>query len=77
MQISINTRPDEQRTNVPRDVATAAPATRKAQSHSRGDMFNNSALSSTIDPEDILKQNNPNTLEAGFRVYGKNAGNSR
>ena len=77
VQISINTRPDEQRTNVPRDVATAAPATRKAQSHSRGDMFNNSALSSTIDPEDILKQNNPNTLEAGFRVYGKNAGNSR
>ena len=40
-------------------------------------MFNNSALSSTIDPEDVLKQNNPNSLEAGFRVYGKNAGNNR
>ena len=40
-------------------------------------MFTNSALSSQIDPEDVLRNNNPNSLEAGFRVYGKNAGNKR
>ena len=58
-------------------MATAAPATRTAQSHTRGDMFTNSALSSNIDPEDVMNKNNPNSLEAGFRVYGKNAGNNR
>ena len=42
-------------------------------------MFTHSALSSNIDPDDVLNKNNnnPNALDAGFRVYGKNAGNNR
>ena len=39
-------------------------------------MFTNSALSSNIDPEDVMRKND-NSIEAGFRVYGKNAGNNR